>query len=44
MNGLVIQFQISIGDMIGNSKEYIEVETIKLSDQIKEMDKLPSLT
>lgn len=25
------------------SKEYIEVETIKLSDQIKEMDKLPSL-
>tara|TARA_R100001480_G_scaffold15538_3_gene24425 strand:- start:111 stop:854 length:744 start_codon:yes stop_codon:yes gene_type:complete len=25
------------------SKEYIEVETIKLSDQIKEMDKFPSL-
>ena len=29
--------------MIKNSKEYIEVETIKLSNQIKEMDKLPSL-
>lgn len=26
-----------------NSEEYIEVETIKLSNQIKQMDKLPSL-